>query len=141
MRVISDQLKFFVNLAQVQAIIVRALDRSMEGGLGFSDFVILYHLSQSPGSRMRRTDLAEKVALTPSGVTRMLLPMEKIGLVKRQRDTHDARVGYAVLTAAGRRLLEDAVGSAEEISQDAVPSDNGRRLEALSAALTELGGG
>ena len=53
---ISDQLKFFVNLSQVQAIIVRALDRSMEGGLGFSDFIILYHLSQAPGSRMRRTD-------------------------------------------------------------------------------------
>jgi len=122
MHVISDQLKFFVNLAQVQAIIVRALDRSMDGGLGFNDFIILYHLSQAPNERMRRTDLAEKVALTPSGVTRMLLPMEKIGLVKRESSDTDGRVSYVKLAPGGKRLLDETLESAEAMAEELLPS-------------------
>jgi DNA-binding MarR family transcriptional regulator len=122
MHVISDQLKFFVNLAQVQAIIVRALDRSMDGGLGFNDFIILYHLSQAPSERMRRTDLAEKVALTPSGVTRMLLPMEKIGLVKRESSDTDGRVSYVKLAPGGKRLLDETLESAEAMAEELLPS-------------------
>ncbi|UUZ55216.1 MarR family transcriptional regulator [Massilia sp. H-1] len=51
-----------------------------------------------PGGRIRRVDLAERVSLTASGVTRTLLPLEKIGLVTRQSDPRDARVGFAVIT-------------------------------------------
>ena len=122
MHAISDQLKFFVNLAQVQAIIVRALDRSMDGGLGFNDFIILYHLSQAPNERMRRTDLAEKVALTPSGVTRMLLPMEKIGLVKRESSDTDGRVSYVKLAPGGKRLLGETLESAEAMAEELLPT-------------------
>lgn len=49
--------------------------------------------------------------MTPNFVaisTRLLIPLEKIGLVARERDARDARVGYAVLTKAGERVLKDA---------------------------------
>jgi len=47
MRDVSNQLRFLVNLAHIEAIIVRELDRSIGGGLGFNDF---YPLSPKPGT-------------------------------------------------------------------------------------------
>ncbi len=37
----------------------------------------LYYLERAPGGRLRRVDLAERLGLTASGVTRSLLPLEK----------------------------------------------------------------
>jgi DNA-binding MarR family transcriptional regulator len=116
----SKQLEFFLNLTEAQAVIARAFDRSL-GGLGFNYFVILYHLSQAADERMRRIDLAEKVALTASGITRILLPMEKIGLVKRESSDTDARVSYVKIASGGKRLLSEAMEGAELLAQELLP--------------------
>jgi DNA-binding MarR family transcriptional regulator len=89
-------------------------------GISFSDFGLLLELSRAPGGRLRRVDLAAAVGLTQSAVTRALIPLEKIGLVSRKPDPNDARVGYAVLTAAGRRRVEDSLETVETISGEAV---------------------
>lgn len=115
---ISKQLDFFLKLSRVQSIVARSFDRTLGRGLGFTDFIILYYLSQAPGEKMRRVDLAEKVTLTASGVTRLLLPMEKIGLIKRESDDADARVSYVKLAAGGKHLLEDCLEKAELISSE-----------------------
>src|SRR5262245_37652253 len=60
-------------------------------GLGLSEFATLYHLAEAPGGRLRRIDLARRVALTASGVTRLLTPLEKRGIVAREQDGTDAR--------------------------------------------------
>lgn len=44
----------------------------------------MYHLQQAQDNKLSRIALAEKVALTASGVTRVLAPMEKIHLVTKQ---------------------------------------------------------
>ncbi len=120
---VNNQLKFFLDLTRAQAIIARAFDREL-GGLGFTYFVILYHLSQAPEEKMRRVDLAEKVALTASGVTRVLLPMEKIGLVKREESASDARVSFVKLAPGGKQLLSEALERAELLSKELLPSTN-----------------
>jgi len=109
-------------------------------GLSFGDFLLLLNLSRAPGGKLRRIDLAEKLGLSASAVTRSLIPLERIGLVTRQRDLRDARVGYAVLTKTGRRVLQESMRSAEEISQDAIPEKNSSRLHSLSELLLEIGG-
>jgi DNA-binding MarR family transcriptional regulator len=38
----------------------------------------------------------------------MALPLEKLGFVKREADPRDARVGYVVLTKAGRQRVAEA---------------------------------
>ena len=83
MKTISPSLGFFFNLAKIQAVMARKFDSKLNG-LGLNEFIILYNLSLAEGSEMRRIDLAEKIGLTASGITRLLLPMEKIGLVKRR---------------------------------------------------------
>ena len=77
-------------------------------GLGLSDYAAIHHLAESPGYRLRRVDLAQRLALTPSGVTRLLNPLERRGIVTREEDGHDARATYAVLTKGGRALFKDA---------------------------------
>ena len=56
----------------------------------------------------RRVELSERVLLTPSGITRLLKGLERAGYVGNRPCKEDARVTYAVLTAKGRRKLEQA---------------------------------
>lgn len=110
---------FVVILARAAALVARRFDRTL-GGLSLHDFIILYHLSEAPDERLRRVDLAQKIGVTASGVTRMLMPMEKIGLVKTEEHTTDARVRYVKLAPGGRRVLGEVVEDAERISGELV---------------------
>ena len=138
----SSSLEFCLRLTRAHATLTRRLDNALSSlhGLSFGDFMILYHLGRAPGTKLRRIDLAERLGVTASGVTRSLLPLEKLGLVARQPDLRDARVGYASLTAVGQRLLRDALVSVEPITREAtqpVPAD---QIDALSLLLGQLAG-
>ncbi|QNA89277.1 MarR family transcriptional regulator [Massilia sp. Dwa41.01b] len=134
---VSPQLDVVLQLARTQTVVMRRLDGALASyhGLSFNDFLLLHHLSQGPGCRLRRVDLAERHGLTASGITRTLLPLEKLGLVERQQEPRDARVAYAALTAAGRELLGHAHVLAEQISKDLLRNSTPAELQALSQAL------
>ncbi len=51
------------------------------------------------------TELADKVVLTPSGLTRLVERLEKEGLVRRERTEEDRRGSYTVLTREGKRAF------------------------------------
>lgn len=85
-------------------------------GLSLNELMLLMHLDQSAGGKLRRVDLAERLDLSQSSVTRMVAPMEKIGLVERADDPRDARVAYVVLTRAGRRLARDGTTTLGEMA-------------------------
>jgi DNA-binding MarR family transcriptional regulator len=102
--------------------------------------MVLYHLDRAPGSRLRRIDLAERLGLTASGVTRTLIPLEKLGLVGRQPDPRDARVGYALLTDAGQQLLRYALVTVQPIAQELTQTMSADQVDALSALLGQLAG-
>jgi DNA-binding MarR family transcriptional regulator len=76
--------------------------------LTLSDYEVLLRLSSAPDRRMRRVDLAEKVLLTASGVTRLLDGLEAAGFVERASCDSDRRVVYAVLTDAGAAKVAQA---------------------------------
>jgi len=128
----SKQLEFFLKLNRVQGILAKTFDSRLTGGVGFNDFVILYYLSQAPDEKMRRIDLAEKVSLSPSGVTRMLIPMEKIGLVKKEASEGDARVSYVKLASGGKRLLEETLDRAEMLTGEFLPSTDAKNIKDIS---------
>jgi DNA-binding MarR family transcriptional regulator len=77
-------------------------------GLTINDYEALLHLSHAENYALRRVDLAERLLLTPSGVTRLLDGLERDGWVKKGPCESDARVTYAVLTDEGRERLEAA---------------------------------
>jgi DNA-binding MarR family transcriptional regulator len=137
MQTLSSSLLFFLNLAKAQSILTRRFDVAL-GGLSLSEFMILFRLSEVRDEKMRRIDLAESVGLTASGITRLLAPMEKIGLVKREHDEHDARVSHVVLAAGGRRKLEEALEDAELLAEDLLSSAKKPNISAAVAVLTSL---
>lgn len=111
---------FCLRLARANAVLLRRFDSALgsQHGISYADFQLLNLLCRAPGGKMRRVDLAERMSLTASGVTRSLLPLEKIGLVSRQSDPRDARVGYAVITPVGQELLVNATDVVDFVSRD-----------------------
>lgn len=140
MSVINPALKILMNLAKVQAVVSRRFDRLNVHGIGFNDLIILYLLRQSTDGKMRRIDLADQIGLTASGITRMLLPMEKIGLVTREANERDARVSYVVLTSAGKQLFEDAEKTASTLASEIIPALKPKDINLLTDLLSSLGG-
>ena len=138
----GSALDFCLRLARAQAMLVRRFDSSLGNlhGLSFGDYQLLYHLQRAPGGRLRRIDLAERLALTASGITRSLIPLEKIGLVARQADQRDARVGYAAITAAGQHLLAHADQTAQALAQELLGNADASQLAPLSLLLGGIAG-
>jgi DNA-binding MarR family transcriptional regulator len=136
-----DTLDFTLRLARAYALLTRRLDGPLGSlhGLSFSDFQLLDALERTPRRRLRRIDLANAVGLTASGVTRTLMPLEKIGLVTRESDARDARVGYAVLTSAGRRVVREARVTVAQVSADVLEDADMTALDSLMQATNKLG--
>ena len=133
-------LELCLELSRAYATLSRRFDGRLGSlhGLSFSDYAMLRQLRDAPEGRLRRVDLAGRLGLTPSAVTRALIPLEKVGLVKREPDKNDARIGYAALTKAGERLLDEATETAGEISEETI-SVNASQAAALAELFAELG--
>jgi DNA-binding MarR family transcriptional regulator len=97
-------------LLRAHSSLTRELNAQLfaEHRLTINDYEVMLHLSHAEGRRMRRVDLAEKVMLTPSGITRLLDGLERIGYVERAECASDRRVTYAVLTDDGLAKLRAA---------------------------------
>jgi DNA-binding MarR family transcriptional regulator len=77
-------------------------------GLSIGDYQVLVFLSEASDRRMRMSDLAAQLHLSPSGLTRRLDGLVRAGLVSRQPSADDRRVLLAVLTDAGLERIVDA---------------------------------
>jgi DNA-binding MarR family transcriptional regulator len=142
MNELNSHAELCLRMARANAALLRRFDNSLGGhhGISFSDFQILNHLSRAPGGRLRRVDLAERLGLTASGITRSLLPLEKIGLVTREADPRDARVGFAAITPTGQELALNASDVVDLISREALRPFAPDQLEAMSAILGQIAG-
>lgn len=112
-----------------------------EHDLTVNDFEVLLHLSRAPERSLRRVDLAERVLLSASGVTRLLDGLERAGLVGRAECATDRRVVYAKLTDTGSAKLDEAhrthlAGVGELFVERYSPDE----LAALSELLARLPG-
>ena len=62
---------------------------------------VLVALAHAPGQRLRLGELAERVVLSRSGLSRLLDRIERAGLIRREPVPDDRRGAYAVLTPEG----------------------------------------
>ena len=138
---ISFPLKFFLNLTTIQALNAKRFDARLSAhGISLNEFMILFHLGEAPDEKMRRVDLAEKIGLTASGITRMLTPLEKLGMVKREANSRDARVSYVKLANAGKRILTEAIATAEATAEQILVPVRSKKLDDMGKMLQEMGG-
>lgn len=131
----TEAMETLLALASAHALATRSLEA---GGLSFAELRLLLMLREATTGR-RPTELAQELHVSPSGVTRALLPLEKRGIVERQRDPNDARASQVRLTAAGRELLNDAAASAGERGQKLLRRLSVGQTKQLQRLLEEIG--
>lgn len=92
------------------AAFTRVIDKQLAaaGCISLQVYDVLLALEDSPGRRMRMTDLSEAVVFDPSSLTRLIDRLEKQGLVRRELHPTDRRCVLAVLTDEGLRAREEA---------------------------------
>jgi DNA-binding MarR family transcriptional regulator len=103
---------FDLSLARTQ--LARDVDHSLSShGISLADLAILRELRFEPTLKLRRSELAQRLGVTPSGIARQVAPLERIGLVARESHDRDARLALVVLTDTGRRIVDEALETAE----------------------------
>lgn len=85
-------------------------------GLSLKDTLLLLHVAHAEGGRLSRIELARRLSISPSTVTRTTAPLEKRGLLGRESGVRDARYAYVVLTDAGKQAVADASTTLERLS-------------------------
>lgn len=132
--------QFVLALASLQRVALKRVDRHLNiHGISFTEFIVLRALAAEGDHTLRRIDLAEEVGLTASGITRVLAPMAKIGLIKKELNPRDARVSLVKLTAAGRSIFEDASRTFEQGAQALTSSLDSRQMKAATEAVALVG--
>ena len=120
----------------------RHLDNSLGAikGISLAEYRLLRALGDAHNAQASRVDLAESIGLTPSGVTRALRPMEKLGIVSTLKSKRDARLAIAALTPAGRELLDDASGVVDDSMNSllARSSQSAANIQQLTSLLANI---
>jgi DNA-binding MarR family transcriptional regulator len=99
-------------------LITRLSAQLAEHGLQLIEFEVLLRLARSPDQRLRMTELAGQVALTTSGITRVVDRLERDELVRREACPSDRRGAWAVLTETGMARITAALpGHLDQVEQ------------------------
>ena len=88
---------------------------NMVAGISYAEFSLLSALAQTSGLALTRVQLAEQVGLTPSGVSRALKPLEKIGMIESVKAERDARQSLARLSPAGQEAQANAQAALDDL--------------------------
>ncbi|MHB1526294.1 MAG: MarR family winged helix-turn-helix transcriptional regulator [Candidatus Dormibacteria bacterium] len=126
---------------QAHTVVTRVLERELVAaqGLPLAEYDVLFQLSTAPQGRLRMAQLADRVLLSRSGLTRLVERLEGAGLVRREICPSDARGAYAVLTSAGEERLRAAMtGHLRSVQQHFGDALDCQQMESLLAALRQL---
>lgn len=94
-------------------MVTRRLERSLasSGRLTLSELDVLIQLGEAGREGLRPSDLAARVLITKSGISRLVDRLVEDGLLERRQCADDRRVHHASLTASGRRALRRSIGT------------------------------
>jgi DNA-binding MarR family transcriptional regulator len=119
----------------------RLLDEELhtEHDLTLAEYDALLQLAESPTRRLRMHEIADRVVLSRSGVTRLIDRLVRDGWVERSHCASDARGAEAVLTASGlARLREASRTHLRGISDHFVEAIDPAELDAVDAAMRAI---
>jgi DNA-binding MarR family transcriptional regulator len=105
----DDEMTAWRAYTETATDLTAALEAALSGhGLTMGDYQVLVYLSEAREQAMRMCDLAERLQLSPSGLTRRLDGLVQSGLVERVPSDLDRRVMLAQLTTEGLAKLDTA---------------------------------
>lgn len=135
-----DEMAAWRSFVETQADLIAAIENDLApSGLTLGDYQVLVYLTEADAQRMRMCDLADRLQLSPSGLTRRLDGLVKAGWVERRSSDVDRRVMLAALTDAGRQQLADAapghVDSVRARMIDVLDADDHRAIARAFAKI------
>ena len=103
----GDRMAAWLGFITAHAHVMARLERELleEQSLPLTWYDVLVQLSEADGRRLRMQELADRVLLSQSGLTRLVDRLESEGLVERVRCSEDGRGYFAHLTDDGLATL------------------------------------
>lgn len=140
-RLSVDQLGAWRLFLRAHSQVTKRLEADLlaEHDLPLASYDVLLQLAEAPDRRLKMTELADRVMLSRSGLTRLVDRLSGEGLVERAACPGDARVTHAVLTEAGLQRLRTAApthlrGVADYVTERLT----GEELAQLRELMTKL---
>jgi len=129
------------SLLLAQNAALRAIEARLAaaGQVPLTWYDVLLELAAAPERRLRMQELAGRVVLSRTRVSRLVGELARAGLVRREPDPADGRGAFAVLTEQGHERLR----AAAPVYLDGIHEHFGRHLaadelHALRAALDKV---
>ncbi|MDX1520839.1 MAG: MarR family transcriptional regulator [Anaerolineae bacterium] len=96
--------RLFITL---HAKLIELIDADLQaaGGIPLQHYDVLIELFEAEGKQLRMYELAQRVVLSRSSITRLVDQLAEQGLLTRRTDPADRRGSYAVLTETGEAAL------------------------------------
>jgi DNA-binding MarR family transcriptional regulator len=142
-RLTEAELRAWQALLHAHHDVTDALDSELRAGHGLSmaAYDVLLRLARAPGGILRMSDLAVRVMMSPSGLTRAVDRLVDRGLVIRGRSEDDARVMLVQLTEEGRQILRQAARThLRGIREHFTGRLNAKQLHEVASALEVVTG-
>ena len=126
-------------MLRVHSAVFRELDRQLlaEHGFGIDSYGVMITLVGAPARRVPIGELGLRRNLSPSGISRSVDRLAKLGLVERANNPDDGRSLLVGLTANGLRRLREAQVSHHRIVREMLLSHFDRRDLTRLGALWE----
>lgn len=94
----------------VHAALITEIDKDLSERnlIPLNWYDVLIELYEAPGKRLRMSELAKRVLLTRSGLTRVVDRLEAENYLTREIDPDDRRGFYAIITPEGVEAMKPA---------------------------------
>lgn len=129
--------------AEVNTHLLSALEADLAiHNLNLGDYEVLVMLSEAPEHQLRMCDLAARLGLSPSGLTRRLDGLVKLGYVKRTPSTADRRVMLATVTDEGLLAMTAAASDhVASVRRHLIDRLNAEQIKALGDIFLAVAAG
>jgi DNA-binding MarR family transcriptional regulator len=106
----EEEERLWFALMDTYDAVMHALDSRLvaEHQLSLSTFEALMHIAHADDGHISISELAQRIRISPSQVSRIAIDLERRGLVQRQRGANDSRSTEVAITDAGRAQLQQA---------------------------------
>mgnify|MGYP001827168429 FL=1 len=139
----NDEMTAWRTYIETYSDLIAAIEHDLaEHNLTLGDYQVFVYLSEAPDRSMRMCDLADRLQLSPSGLTRRLDGLVKAGFVTREPSVDDRRVMLATLTPAGFAALEKAAPDhVASVRRHIFDHLDGDQVEALASIFQSIKAG
>ncbi|MEP7764742.1 MarR family transcriptional regulator [Sanguibacter sp. 25GB23B1] len=106
-----EEMRAWAALLETTAIVQHAADRRLRTAVGMpaAQFEILARIFEGPKEGLRMTEIADRLVVSPSGLTYQVTRLVERGLLERGTSAEDERVVLARITDAGRSVVAQGV--------------------------------